>query len=344
MFKVGIAGATGYTGYELIQLIHRHPELEVQWLSSESSAGQLFSEIYPVAWNYPLINLAEAMNRAAEVDVVFLCLPHAASIEPVKCFYDAGIRVVDLSADYRLDDVETYERWYNIPHTEPALLDKAAYGLCEIYREQIRGSDLIATPGCYPTSVNLGLYPLAKAGWLGPKVIVDSKSGISGAGRKAKLAYNFVESHENMTPYSLGYRHRHVSEMEMVLGGASPNGTDYRFLFSPHLLPVTRGILITMYVDVKEGITESDVRGLYQETYADEPFVHLLPADQTASLRHTTNSNRCAISITPADPAQPNGSEYIVVATIDNLLKGASGQALQNFNIAVGLDETLGLI
>jgi len=344
MFKVGIAGATGYTGYELIQLIHRHPELEIQWLTSESYTGQLFSQVFSVPWDYPLINLADAMERAAEVDVVFLCLPHAASIEPVKRFYDAGIRVVDLSADYRLEDGATYERWYNIPHTEPALLDKAVYGLCELYREQIRGADLIATPGCYPTSVNLGLYPLAKAGWLGKKVIVDSKSGISGAGRKAKLPYSFVESHENMTPYSVGYRHRHVSEMEMVLGGASPNGADYRFLFSPHLIPVNRGILSTMYVDVQEGVTEAEIRGLYAETYNDEPFVQLLPGEQTASLRHTTSTNRCAISLTPADPTQVDGTEYIVVASIDNLLKGASGQALQNFNIAAGLDETLGLI
>ncbi|MEM7536358.1 MAG: N-acetyl-gamma-glutamyl-phosphate reductase [Chloroflexota bacterium] len=343
MYKAGIAGATGYTGYELIQLIHRHPELEVGWITSESSAGQDFSDVHDVPWDYPLISLADAIKKADEVDVVFLCLPHAASIEPVKAFQTQGKLIIDLSADYRLDDVNVYEQWYGIPHTEPSLLTQAVYGLCEVYREKIRGARLIANPGCYPTSVNLGLYPLAKAGWLGKKVIVDSKSGVSGAGRKAKLMYNYVEANENMTPYNIGYRHRHVSEMEMVLNGASGNG-GYRFLFSPHLLPVSRGILSTIYIDVKDGVTEDDVRGLYSEMYADEPFVHLLPARKTATLGHIRNSNRCAVSITPADPNIANGSEYIITSTIDNLLKGASGQAVQNFNIAVGVDETTGLL
>jgi N-acetyl-gamma-glutamyl-phosphate reductase len=343
MYKAGIAGATGYTGYELIQLIHRHPQMEIGWVTSESSAGSTISEAHPVPWDYPLISLDEAVQRANQVDVVFLCLPHAASIGPVKRFQEAGVRVVDLSADFRLLDPKLYERWYKTPHTAPELLSQFIYGLCEVYREQIKGAQLIANPGCYPTSVNLGLYPLAKAGWLSKRVVVDSKSGVSGAGRKTALMYHFVEAHDNMTPYNIGYRHRHIAEMEQVLNGVATNG-GHKFTFSPHLLPVNRGILSTIYVSVPDGVTEEQVRELYSEEYAGEPFIHLLPKGQMASLRHTTNTNRCAISITPTDPTEPNGTDYIIVSTLDNLLKGASGQAIQNFNIAVGLDETLGLL
>jgi len=346
LYKVGIAGATGYTGYELIQLIHRHPHMKIGWLTSENSAGGKFSDIHAVPWDYPLISLEDGVRRAQDVDVVFLCLPHAASIGPVKTFQQTGVRVIDLSADFRLIDHAVYTRWYNTPHTAPELLAQFVYGLCEVNREQIRGAQLIANPGCYPTSVNLGLYPLAKAGWLNRQVIVDSKSGVSGAGRKAALAYNFVEANENLTPYNIGYRHRHIAEMEQVLNHAgtdSLEGQAYRFIFSPHLLPVNRGILSTMYVSVPAGVTERQIRQCYAETYTGEPFIHLLPAGQLASLRHTNYTNRCAISITPADPTQPDGPDYIIVATIDNLIKGASGQAIQNFNIAVGLDETLGL-
>ncbi len=210
-------------------------------------------------------------------------------------------------------------------------------------REQLRGARLIANPGCYPTSVNLGLYPLAKAGWLSQRVIVDSKSGVSGAGRTAKVPYLFVEANENLSPYSIGYRHRHIAEMELVLNSTSPDGS-HRISFAPHLLPVNRGILSTMYVSTPPGVTEAQIRALYAETYAGEPFVHLLPPGQLATLRHVTHSNRCAISIVPENPDEPERGEYIVVATIDNLVKGASGQAIQAFNIAAGLEETLGLI
>lgn len=343
MYKAGIAGATGYTGFELVQLIQRHPQLGVAWVTSENSAGKAFSEVHAAPWDYPLISLQEGMARAGEVDVVFLCLPHAASIEPVRAFQATGVRVVDLSADFRLADPAAYQRWYGVAHTAPDLLPQFVYGLCEINRAQIKGARLIANPGCYPTSVNLGLYPLAKAGWLSDQVIVDSKSGVSGAGRQTKLQYSFVEANENLTPYNVGVRHRHIAEMEQVLNRVNGQHT-YRFIFSPHLLPVNRGILSTIYISVPQGVTEQMIRDLYAETYAGEPFIHLLPAGQIASLRHTAYTNRCAISITPADPAQPDGPDYIIVATLDNLIKGASGQAIQNFNLSVGIDETLGLL
>ena len=196
MQKAGIAGATGYIGYELITLIHRHPELEVGWLTSERNAGKRFNQVFSTPWAYPLISLADAYLRPDEVDVVFLCLPHAKSMEAVKRFYAAGVRVIDLSADFRLKDVDVYKRWYGVEHTAPELCVEARYGLCELYRSQLGGAQLIANPGCYPTSVNLGLYPLAKAGWLGERVIIDSKSGVSGAGRKTNLTYQFVEANE----------------------------------------------------------------------------------------------------------------------------------------------------
>lgn len=341
--RVGIAGATGYTGLELVQLIHRHPRLQVGWLTSENSVGKRFNDVHAAPWDYPLISLDEAMQRAGEVDAVFLCLPHAASIEPVRAFQATGVRVIDLSADFRLQDAQAYARWYHQAHTAPELLPQFVYGLCEVNRAQIAGARLIANPGCYPTSVNLGLYPLAKAGWLSEQVIIDSKSGVSGAGRQSKLQYSFVEVNENFVPYNIGVRHRHIAEMEQVLNQVNGHKT-HRFVFSPHLLPVNRGILSTMYVSVPAGVSEQAIRDLYAETYAGEPFIHLLPAGQIASLRHTVHTNRCAISITPTDPAQPDGTDYIIVATLDNLIKGASGQAIQCLNIAVGMEETLGLL
>lgn len=356
-YRVGIAGATGYTGYELLQIIHRHPQLEVGWLTSENSAGKSIGEVHAAPWDYPLISMQDALQRTDDVDVVFLCLPHAASIEPVRAFQATGVRCIDLSADFRLKDPSAYAQWYG-EHTAPDLLPEFVYGLCEVYREEIRGAKLIAVPGCYPTSVNLGLYPLAKAGWLEANIIVDSKSGVSGAGRQSKVQYSYVEVNENMSPYNIGYRHRHIAEMEQVLGNATQNGhnghghdghtaghaAQYNILFSPHLLPVNRGILSTIYIQVAPGVSEEDIRNLYAETYAGEPFIHLLPAGQLASLRHVTNTNRVAISLLPANPKKSDNRQYIVVATLDNLVKGASGQAVQNFNIATGLDETLGLI
>jgi len=341
MQRAGIAGATGYTGSELVQWIQRHPHLELGWITSENSAGKKLSDVHAVPWDYPLISLAEAYDRVHEVDVVFLCLPHGESIEAAKRFAAAGLRVIDLSADFRLRAAD-YPRWYGKEHTAPELLPQFVYGLCEVNRRQLRGARLIAVPGYYPTSVNLGLYPLAKVGWLSERVIVDSKSSVSGAGRSLKLPYLFVEANENMSPYSVGYRHRHIAEMEQVLDAAG--STHYRFTFTPHLLPLNRGILSTMYVSVPQGVTEAAIREQYCTVYAGEPFVQVLPAGQLATLRHVTNSNRCAISITPANPDEPDGPDYIIVAAIDNLVKGASGQAIQCYNIATGVEETAGLI
>lgn len=341
MIQVGIIGVTGYTGIELYKLLRGHPAAEIAWLTSESYAGQRLSDVFPCPWDAPLLPLAEAPLAAA--DVVFLCLPHAASMPAVAAVRAAGAKAIDLSADFRLHDAATYQRWYDVPHTEPALLAEAVYGLPELHRTEIAGAHLVANPGCYPTSAILGLAPLARAGWLRSQVIVDSKSGVSGAGRKAKLNNSFVEANENLSPYSIGYSHRHIAEMEQELNaeGRTMNDEqrDMRIVFSPHLLPVSRGMLSTMYVTLPEGVDEATVRAAYAAAYADEPFIHLLPAGQVATLHHTVHSNRCAIGLTFV----PNTNTLIITSSIDNLLKGASGQAVQNMNVMAGLPETMGL-
>jgi len=336
MIRVGIFGATGYTGYELINIFARHPEVEVSFCTSESYAGQKYSEVYPCPHDYTLIPSKEASITDAEI--IFLCLPHAASMDKVREVRQAGVKAIDLSADCRLRDPEQYERWYKVKHTAPELLQEAVYGLPELYRDELKGAELVANPGCYPTAVILGLWPLVRAGAIAdPHVIVDAKSSVSGAGRKLTLSSHFVEVNENLSPYNIGYGHRHISEMEQEL--VSPSGEPLQFTFTPHLLPVNRGILCTMYVSVKPEWTEERVRGEYERAYSGEHFVHVLPETQLASLAYVAYTNRCAISLTRVRHGQ-----YIVCSAIDNLVKGASGQAVQNMNIMFGFDERMGLI
>ncbi len=339
MVRVGIFGATGYTGYELVNILLRHPQAEIVFATSESSAGGKLSDIFPCPWDFPLIGLADAPLN--QVDVVFLCLPHGASMDAVRRVRTAGVRAVDLSADFRLRDAVAYRRWYGHEHSAPELLREAVYGLPELHRGAIRGASLVANPGCYPTSVILGLYPLVRAGALADRrIIADSKSGVSGAGRKPTLTTHFVEAHDNFSPYNIGHTHRHIAEMEQELNLADGNGSGFYVIFSPHLLPVNRGIVSTIYVRLAPGWTMEQVRGLYEEAYGDEPFVHLLPPGQVATLRHTVNTNRVAIALTPVD-----GSDTLIVtSSLDNLIKGASGQAVQNMNLMFGLDERMGLL
>jgi N-acetyl-gamma-glutamyl-phosphate reductase len=271
------------------------------------------------------------------VDVVYTCLPHGQAMGAVKQAWYAGVRAIDLSADYRLRDVDLYQTWYKVKHVAPELLSEAVYGLVEVYREQIAGSRLVASPGCYPTGALLALYPLAVGGYLSDgRIIVDSKSGVSGAGRKLSLATHFVEVNENFRPYSIGRAHRHTSELDQEL--AAWAGTDLSVVFSPHLLPVSRGILSTIYVTLEPGWSVERLVELYQATYVGEPFVHVLPAGQLASLAYATHTNRCAISFAAA-----GGDDFIIVSAIDNLVKGASGQAVQSMNVMYGLDERMGL-
>jgi N-acetyl-gamma-glutamyl-phosphate reductase len=345
MIRIGIIGATGYTGLELLRLLQRHDAARIAWLTSEQSAGQEFGDVFPVPPTIgtptmgtgKLVKLADADFGAA--DVVFSCLPHGASQVPVAAARRAGARVIDLSADYRIHDPAAYETWYNHPHHEQALLQEAVYGLPELHRAAIARTCLVANPGCYPTSVILGLAPLAQAGWLTGPVIADSKSGVSGAGRSPSLKTHFVEANENISPYSIGHSHRHVAEMEQELELLS-SGAQWSLIFSPHLLPVNRGILSTIYVTLPAGVTEPEVRERYEALYAGEPFVHLLKPGQVATLAHTVQTNFCAIGLTSV----PGTQTLILTVTIDNLIKGASGQAVQNMNIMLGFDERTGLL
>lgn len=333
---VGVIGATGYTGLELVRLLKHHPRVRVAWITSESSPGKALSEVAPVPYDDVLLSWEDVQLSGDEI--VFSCLPHGASMEAVQKAYEAGCRVVDLSADFRLPDPATYAQWYGTEHRAPQLLSAAVYGLTELFRERIRETRLVANPGCYPTSVILALYPLARAGLLPEHVIVDSKSGVSGAGRKPKLTTHFVEANENVSPYSIGYAHRHIPEMEHVLKQVGPNEW-VRVTFAPHLLPVNRGILSTIYLTLPEDVTPQALHALYCQTYRHEPFVRVLPLGQAATLRHTQHTNLCVLGLTHV-----LGREWIVTSSIDNLLKGASGQAVQNMNVMCGWEETLGLV
>lgn len=335
--NVGIYGASGYTGFETVSLVQKHPSMRLVFATSESSAGRQLSDIYPTTLTAPLVAQADA--PLDQVEAVFCCLPHGASMPTVVAARQAGVRVIDLSADFRLADVGVYERWYGVSHTAPTLLQQAVYGLPEINRIEIRQTDLLANPGCYPTSLLLGLYPLLKAGLLDPTapIITDSKSGVSGAGRKPSLKTHFVEANENLSPYNIGQSHRHVAEMAATINKLGGDGA--RLIFSPHLVPVSRGMLSTIYVSLVDDLAAERSRRLYTETYAGEPFVRILPAGQLASMAHTRHTNFCVISVTPVSSRQ-----FIICSSIDNLGKGAAGQAIQNFNIMFDLAETAGLL
>ena len=331
MIKVGIYGATGYTGYELVQLLGRHPSAEVVFVTSESSADLLLSAIYPQAPAWKLVSAESAPLDT--VDVVFLCLPHAESAPVAVRALAAGVRVIDLSADFRLNSAELYEKWYGIKHPAPELLSQAVYGLTEFVREQLPTAQLVANPGCYPTTILLGLKPILQAGLATGTIIADSKSGVTGAGRKAKIEYHLVELGENFYPYGIGRKHRHLPEIEQEMKHISADAP--ALIFSPHLLPVPRGILSTIYVPTSADF--NTIYNLYAEAYAGEPFVKLLPQGSMATLGHVVRTNRCVISLHQTD------GMIIIVSAEDNLVKGAAGQAVQNMNVMFGLPETSGL-
>lgn len=337
MIKVGSYGVTGYAGYELLRWLRRHPEVELRFAVSESQAGKTLAEVYPGPLDMPLI--AADAAPLDEVDVVFLALPHGAAAAAARKALDAGLRVIDLSADFRMRTPESYQQWYSHAHPEPELLP-VPYGLPELYRNELVDARLVASPGCYPTSVLLGLAPLLRAGVLQDSTIIaDSKSGVSGAGRPPKQTTSFCEVNEGLTAYNIGHIHRHVGEMEQEAARMTRSGKAApTIIFSPHLLPITRGILTTLYVRVPITMSEAEARGLYQQQYAGEPFVRVMPPGQLAAITHVANTNMCAISVTLAQPGL-----LIVVSCLDNLVKGASGQAVQNMNVMFGLPETLGL-
>ncbi len=351
MKKVAIVGASGYSGEELVRLLLNHPHVELVAVTSRQSAGQTLASVFPKFASHPKSsNLrfvepnAEALAKQA--DVVFLALPHGVAAEYAVPLLNAGTVVIDLSADFRLKSAEIYREFYAHDHPAPDLLAKSVYGLPEFYREQIKKASLIASPGCYPTSILLPTLPLLKAGLIKPHgIIADSHSGVSGAGRKAELDYLFCECNESVRPYGVP-KHRHLSEIEEQLSFAS--GTKVVIQFTPHLMPVNRGILTTLYLAPAEHFSDATgaavlgekISACYTKFYANEPFVRVLEGKALPDTKNVVGTNVCEI----AWRLDPRTGRLIVMSAEDNLVKGASGQAVQSMNILCGFSETAGLV
>lgn len=336
--RVGILGATSYTGVELVRMLAWHPEVSIEFISSQSYASERISKIFPALKginDHELISPEEAQERNA--DCIFSCLPHAVSAGLLLPYLEKGIRVVDLSADFRLRDTEVYKTWYKTEHPSPEYLKKAVYGLPEHYRTHLASALIVANPGCYVTSVLLPLMPLFKSAEASIEwIIADSKSGVSGAGRALKVNTLFAEANENFSAYSLGHAHRHTPEMEQELSVAA--GRSVVMTFSPHLLPVSRGILSTIYI--KTALSAEECTEIVKAHYDKEPFVRVRESTDLPTVAGVTHTNYCDIAFTGGKDGLP----VIAVSTLDNLVKGASGQALQNMNIMYGLPETTGLL
>jgi len=335
MINVGIVGATGYTGVELLRLLATHPEVSLHVITSRSEAGTAVSDLFPNLRGHVDLNFTEPdVDSLAACDVVFFATPHTVAMALVPELIARGTKVIDLSADFRLKDVPLWEKWYNTPHTCPDLIEHAVYGLPEVNREQIKSAQLIAVPGCYPTATQLGFLPLLENDIVDAfRLIADAKSGVSGAGRKAAIGALLAESSENMKAYAVA-GHRHLPEIEQGLNNAS--GQSVGLTFVPHLTPMIRGIHATLYGTLKKNV---DLQTLFEQRYANEPFVDVMPAGSHPETRSVRGANTCRIAV-----HQPQGGNTVVVlSVIDNLVKGASGQAIQNMNIMFGFDETLAI-
>lgn len=333
--KIGIVGGTGYTGVELLRLLAVHPNVELTAITSRGEAGMLVADMFPNLRGYidlPFVDPVKA--DLGQCDVVFFATPNGIAMQQAKTLLAAGVRVIDLAADFRIKDVATWEKWYGMKHVCPELIEQAVYGLPEMYRDQIRGAQLIANPGCYPTSVQLGFMPLLKAGVVDVKsLIADAKSGVSGAGRKAEVHSLFAEAGDNFKAYGVA-GHRHLPEISQGLSKMSGQQTGLTFV--PHLMPLIRGIHATLYARLTSAC---DLQQLFESTYAQERFVDVLPQGAHPETRSVRASNLCRIAV-----HQPQGGDMVVVlSVIDNLVKGAAGQALQNMNIMFDLPENTGL-
>ncbi len=335
--RIAVLGASGYTGADLVRLALTHPRLEIAALSANSKAGQTMAEVWPHLAPYPrLPHLVESESiDFAGIDVVFGCLPHAASARLLGAI--AGPRIIDLSADFRLKDAAVYADWYGGTHPAPALLPHAVYGLSEYAAAALPGARLVACPGCYPTAVLLALLPLMEAHAIAAdRITINALSGVSGAGRGVKEANLFPEIAEGVHPYGIG-RHRHMPEMEQQLALAA--GAPVTISFTPHLVPMNRGELVTCVVELAPGHDAGSLRGLLAARYADTPFVHLLPPGVAPATRMVRGSNHAVVNVF----ADRVPGRAIVITAIDNLVKGSSGQAIQNMNLMLGFPETMGL-
>ncbi len=339
MIKAAVLGATGYTGTELLRLLGAHPDVEVALISSESYVGKKLSEIHPnFKGQVELVLESMHVERIDEsIDLVFCALPHGKSAEAGAALLKRGFRVVDLSADFRLKKPDLYNKWYAYDHCFVDLLDHAVYGLPELYKEDIKNAELVANPGCYPTCAILALAPLLKHKLADLKsIIIDAKSGVSGAGRTPKQPFHFPDCTENFKAYRVAL-HQHTPEIEQELGRIA--GEDLQVTFTPHLVPMIRGILCTIYLDLNETKSEADLLSIYNSFYGGSPFVRICEPPFLPETRHVRGSNYCDIAL----KLDKRTSRLIVIAVIDNLVKGASGQAVQNMNIMFGLPEGTGL-
>ncbi len=335
MIKVGIVGGTGYTGVELLRLLVAHPEVELRAITSRSEAGRPVSELFESLRGHIDLAFSEPdPDTLAGCDLVFFATPNGTAMQSVPALLDAGVRVIDLAADFRLRDPAVWEQWYGMPHACPELLAEAVYGLPERHRERIRDARLVANPGCYPTASALGLLPLVEAGLVDAgSLVADCKSGVSGAGRGANAAMLMGEVGESFKAYAVP-GHRHLPEIRQTLGEVA--GSEVGLTFVPHLVPMIRGIHATLYARLTG---DADLQALFEARYRDEPFVDVMPAGAHPETRSVRGANQCRIAV--HRPGQ--GDTVVVLSVIDNLVKGAAGQAVQNMNLMFGLDETTGL-
>jgi len=336
MIKVGIVGGTGYTGVELLRLLARHPQVELKAITSRKEAGMPVAEMFPNLRGRVKLAFSTPEEAGLEqCDVVFFATPNGVAMQQTRALLDAGVKVIDLAADFRIKDIAVWEKWYKMEHACPDLVAEAVYGLPELNRDKIRGARLIANPGCYPTAVQLGFLPLLESGAVDAGFLVaDAKSGVSGAGRKPETHILFAEAADNFKAYAVG-GHRHWPEIKQGLDGFA--GKPVGFTFVPHLTPLIRGIHATLYARITR---EMDFQALFEKRYAEEPFVDVLPAGRHPDTRSVRAANTCRIAV-----HRPQGGDTLVVlSVIDNLVKGAAGQAVQNMNLMFGLDEQMGLM
>lgn len=339
MIKAGIIGSTGYAGAEIVRLLMGHPEVEIKWYGSRSYIDKKYAEIYQ-----NMFQIVEDVCKddnleklADEVDVIFTATPQGFCASMINEQILSKVKVVDLSADFRIKDVAVYEKWYGIEHKSPSFIEEAVYGLCEVNREKIKKARLVANPGCYTTCSILSLYPLVKEGLIDPStIIIDAKSGTSGAGRGAKVDNLFCEVNENMKAYGVA-THRHTPEIEEQLGYAA--GQPIVLNFTPHLVPMNRGILVTAYASLKGKLSYEEVKAAYDKYYAKEKFVRVLEKDVCPQTKWVEGSNYVDVNF----KIDERTGRIIVMAALDNLVKGAAGQAVQNMNLLFGFDEAMGL-
>lgn len=342
MISVGIVGGTGYTGVELLRLLLRHSKVQVRILTSRTEAGKRVADMFPSLRGHTALEFSDLdLDQLKQCDVVFFATPHGVAMQHAEVLTAAGTKVIDLAADFRLQNLQQFEKWYGMQHSCPAILKEAVYGLTELNREKIKQAKVIGNPGCYPTTVQLGLAPLLKASspLINPhSIIIDAKSGVSGAGRKASLGMIYSENADNFKAYSVaGHRH-HPEIVEALENISGQKGLFDQLIFVPHLVPMIRGMLSTIYVDLNEQGQQADVQALYEEFYKNERFVDVMPANSSPETRSVRGANELRIAL-----YRPQPNKLVILVAQDNLVKGAAGQAIQNMNLMFGFDEAAGL-